>query len=202
MRPCLSLSLAIGDLSSLLLLAKYLYTKRSEQLLEVQNEITKLKEVGIVVPMTRTEFHWNSESPGPDIALSNGNLTVTRTDSSGWGCQASAETITSGVHFIEFFIKRNDSSCLLVGLIGEHFSAWGSKMSGEHAYALQADGDFYFNDNRVNNIFSYTTGDRVQVLLDIDNKTVQWYKNGRKEGRLYEGLPQSLRIAACFGGSG
>lgn len=31
-------------------------------------------------------FNWNSNKLGPDIALSNENLTVTRTDSSGWGC--------------------------------------------------------------------------------------------------------------------
>lgn len=34
----------------------------------------------------KQHFNWNANTLGPDIQLSNENLSVTRTDSSGWGC--------------------------------------------------------------------------------------------------------------------
>ena len=100
-------------------------------------------------------MNWNPNKLGPDIALSNENITVTRTDSSGWGCQLSEQTLNSGIHYYEFKIERNNSSCLLLGVAGTQFSNFSSKSSGAHCYTLQADGDAYMNDRGSGNVFRY-----------------------------------------------
>ena len=136
------------------------------------------------------------------MALSNENLTVTRTDSSGWGCQLTEQSLSTGIHYYEFRIDRNNSSCLLLGVAGSLFSNYTSKSSGPHCYTLQADGDAYMNERGSGNIFRYIEGDRVGLLINMEEKTLSFFLNGKRQSKPPFGpLPDEVFLLACFGGA-
>jgi hypothetical protein len=55
---------------------------------------------------------------GPDIAISNGGLTVTRTDSSGWGTAIFAEPMSACKAKITFNIDNHgDTDYLYIGFM-------------------------------------------------------------------------------------
>jgi hypothetical protein len=127
---------------------------------------------------SKIRMTWNPEKMGPDIALSNENLTVTRTDSSGWGCQLSEQSISCGCHYYEFTIDRNGSTCLLLGVADQRFTNLSSKSSGNNVYALQSDGDMYFNGNGKGQVWKYEQGDKLGLLVNIEERNMIYFKNG------------------------
>jgi len=49
---------------------------------------------------------------------------------------------------------------------------------------------------------AYSTGDRVGMLINMDDKSLVFYKNGNKQSKdPFMNLPESVRVAVCFGGS-
>ena len=110
--------------------------------------------------------------------------------------------MTSGIHYYEFKIERNNSSCLLLGVAGSLFSNFTSKSSGPHCYTLQADGDAYMNERGSGNIFRYVEGDRVGLLINMEDKTLMFFHNGKKQAKPAFGpLPDDVYLLACFGGA-
>lgn len=150
-------------------------------------------------------MNWNPTKLGPDIALSNDNLTVTRTDSSGWGCQVTEQCMTSGAHYYEFTIDRNGSTCLLLGVADQDFTNLTSKSSGANVYALQSDGDMYFHGTGKGQIHKYEQGDKLGVLINVEERYMVYFKNGQKQTKENLGpFPDTateLYLQACFGGS-
>ena len=203
--PLFGLALAKGDLSSALAVAKkFLDLKDTEALpgimiLPLLKNLAELEGSGVG---RKVSLNWNSNRVGPDIALSNENTTVTRTDSSGWGCQLTEQSLTSGIHYYEFKIERNNSSCLLLGVAGSQFSNFSSKSSGPHCYTLQSDGDAYMNDRSSGNVFRYGEGDRLGLLINMEDKNLTFFLNGRKQSKpSFSPLPEEVYLIACFGGS-
>lgn len=205
--PLFGLALAKGNLSSALSVA--------EKLLMIQPSPMFDNACSLIIPLfknlseiegssfgRRTLMNWNTNKLGPDMALSNENLTVTRTDSSGWGCQLTEQSLTSGIHYYEFKVDRNNSSCLLLGVAGSLFANFTSKSSGPHCYTLQADGDAYMNERGSGNIFRYIEGDKIGMLINMEDKTLLFYLNGKKQNKPAFGpLPDEVYLLACFGGA-
>lgn len=132
--PILGLALAKGNLTSALSISQRFLTLKNSN--DFQTAVAKLKPMlkqlsQILGPgASRMFVNWNADKLGPEIALSNENLTVTRTTSSAWGCQLSEQSFTSGIHYIEISMDRNDSTCLLIGVGAPQFSAFTDKASG------------------------------------------------------------------------
>ena len=205
--PLFGLALAKGNLSSALsVTSKLLFIDNSEVFTRACSMILPLvKNLSELEGSTfgrRIQMNWNPNKLGPDMALSNENLTVTRTDSSGWGCQLTEQSLTSGIHYYEFKIDRNNSSCLLLGVAGSLFSNFTSKSSGPHCYTLQADGDAYMNERGSGNIFRYVEGDRIGILINMEDKTLTFFHNGKKQSKpAFSPLPDEVYLLACFGGA-
>ena len=144
--------------------------------------------------------NWNPDKLGPEIALSNENLTVTRTTSSAWGCQLSEQSYSSGIHYIEISIDRNDSTCLLIGVAAPQFSDFGSKSSGQNCFACQSDGDMYCNGSS-SKVFPYNQGDRLGMLIDCEEHKLIYFKNGTKQECDGFTIPEEVHLLICFGGS-
>ena len=91
--PLLGLALAKGNLTSALSISQRFLTLENSD--EFQTTMTQLKPMlkklnQIKGPGGKAAFmSWNPEKLGPDMVLSNDNLTVTRSNSSGWGTQLS-----------------------------------------------------------------------------------------------------------------
>jgi hypothetical protein len=205
--PLFGLALAKGNLSSALSVAlKLLFIENSEVFSRaccmILPLVKNLSELEGSTFGRRIQMNWNPNKLGPDMALSNENLTVTRTDSSGWGCQLTEQSLTSGIHYYEFKIDRNNSSCLLLGVAGSLFSNFTSKSSGPHCYTLQADGDAYMNERGSGNIFRYVEGDRIGILINMEDKTLTFFHNGKKQSKpAFSPLPDEVFLLACFGGA-
>ena len=88
--PILGLALAKGNMTSALSISQRFLTLKNSN--DFQTAVNKLKPLlkqlsKIQGPgASRMNLNWNPDKLGPDIALSNENLTVTRTNSSAWGC--------------------------------------------------------------------------------------------------------------------
>lgn len=204
--PLLGLALVRGDLSAALaVVSKIQDIEPSHEFTDTFRMMKSIIESLVCIAPTlnkRIHMNWNANHLGPNIALSNENLTVTRTDSSGWGCQLSEQSLTSGIHYYEFKIERNSSSCLLLGVAGSEFRNYSNKSSGPHCYTLQADGDSYMNDRGAGNVFRYGESDRLGLLINLEEKNLTFFLNGRKQGRPAFGpLPDEVYLISCFGGS-
>lgn len=205
--PLLGLALAKGNLTSALSVASKFFTmSNSESFQQMSAQLTPmLKNLSQIVGVrgaSRIWMNWQPVRQGPDITLSNENLTVTRTDSSGWGCQLSEQSLTDGIHYYEFKIDRNSSSCLLLGLANPQFTNFTSKSSGPNCYCLQSDGDFYFNSESKGNIIKYDQNDRLGLLINMEEHTMMYFKNGEPQQREPFGpLAEEVYLLSCFGGS-
>jgi hypothetical protein len=79
---------------------------------------------------------WNPNKLGPQIVLSNENLSCTRTTSSNWGTQLSEQTYSSGIHYVEMLYQTGDSTCLLIGVASPALSNLEEKSSSANAWSL------------------------------------------------------------------
>jgi len=204
--PLLGIALAKGNLSAALSVAsKFLglppqdhFEETASLMLETLHNLGKLETVST----SKVHMNWNPDRLGPDISLSEENLTVTRTNSSSWGCQLSEQGLTEGLHYFEFKIKTNSSTCLLLGLANRAFSDFGSKSSGANCWTIQADGDTYMNGSSSGNVFRYNQGDRLGIFVNMDEHTLTYFLNGKKQGKpAFGNIPDEVFLLACFGGS-
>jgi len=148
------------------------------------------------------KWSWFPERQGPDIVMSNENLTITRTNSSGWGNQKSEQKISDGIHYVEMKIDRNSSSCLCIGVCATSVTDFSSKCSFANCICYQADGDSYKNGSSVGNIGSFTAGDRIGMLIDMEEHKISFYKNGTRMPKdPYDGVLPEVQLIICFGGS-
>ena len=201
----MGLALATGSLTGCLSLTeKLIHFPESEDWSEILPVLTPLlsKLYGLMpAGKSKLTWTWNTGKVGPDIVISNEEKTITRTNSSAWGNNLSEQTVTSGIHYIEFHIDRNSSSCLLIGVAPPSFSDWGSKCSTGEVISWQADGDSYVGGSGKGNIGAYTANDKVGMLLNMEEHCLTFYKNGEKKGSAIYGVPEEVAVIICFGGS-
>lgn len=172
-------------------------TDWAEALVPLLRELSQVSTKSLAV-----EWTWNTGRLGPDIVLSSANHTVTRTNSSGWGCNLSEQTVTSGVHYIEFLIDRNTSTCLLVGVAAKSYEAYSSKCTQSEVICYQADGDTYCQGSGSGNIGSFSEGDRIGLLLDMEDHSLIFLKNGLRMPREpLRPVPDEVALIVCLGGS-
>jgi hypothetical protein len=202
MNSQLMLSIVTGDTSGLLSFAQTLLLKPPIHNLAcaIKSCLTKLTSLKALGP--QVIFTWSPNKLGPQILLSDEDRTVTRTTSSGWGCQLSESSISSGVHYVEFFIKANSSTCLLIGVASPSYTSFTSKSSEALCWTLQSDGDSYMNGNSSGQVFRYSQGDRLGLLVDMQDRSLAFYLNGNRQSREpFGGLPEEVYLIICFGGS-
>lgn len=130
---------------------------------------------------------WNPADAASGITLSNANLTAAGTagfksvragigKSSGkWYWEVRVTVGTVGI------IGAGTSSALLTGFAGSNANSWGYYTTGAQYYAnaVQA------------TAATYTTNDVIGIQLDMDNKTIEWFKNG-----VSQNTPLRLRQSA------
>eukprot|EP00753_Platysulcus_tardus_P014670 PLAT4426.7.p1 GENE.PLAT4426.7~~PLAT4426.7.p1 ORF type:complete len:3261 (+),score=1880.09 PLAT4426.7:1097-9784(+) len=147
-------------------------------------------------------MRWDEDHLGPDIALSNDNFTVTRTNSSSYGVQRGDRWLTgSDTLSVEFTVDSHDgSSYLYIGLISPDFDNYATNLARNHAWSYECDGCNYSNGSSNSSTSRYGTGDVIRMDVDMSAREVIWYKNGEQKVQ-FDGLPDSVTVAASFGGS-
>ena len=121
---------------------------------------------------------------------SEGNLKVS-TPSSGTGACAGNFGFTSGKWYAEVYVVANTGlNRAMVGVTGNRIDTirnagnWGENSgSGDVAYFGQ-NGKKHINSSETSYGDTYTVGDIVGVALDLDNRTVNFYKNNTAQGTI------------------
>jgi hypothetical protein len=148
---------------------------------------------------------WATDPQGPDIALTNGNRTITRTASRNWGCGFFSEPFTGGKVKVVINIDNDGSSdSLYMGIIETPTDEWprAKRLNSELAVCVwKRTGDMHWpGSNNTNKPAKYVTGDELTFSIDMEERTMVVAKNG-DEMHTFENLWASCTFSVCFGGS-
>jgi hypothetical protein len=144
---------------------------------------------------------------GPDIAISNLGLTVTRLRSMGWGTQRMSRFLDAscGSTSITFRIDRNSSNHLFFGVVGPNFTDWSKRLMETGAWSIRRDGSTHADGRERSSASPHAhlvTGETLTMIVDMQSepRSVCWIQNGALLEKL-EGLPSRVVPAVSFGGS-
>ena len=130
------------------------------------------------------------------ITLSNGNLDLTHSGSTGyWQLVLSTIGMSSGKFYCEFLCQDADS---VIGI------AKGNHVIANDKYVGQDPGGYSYNGQngqKINNSSgssygsSYAAGDVIGIAFDGDNGTLRFYKNNIDQGQAFSGLTDEYYFA-------
>jgi hypothetical protein len=150
---------------------------------------------------------WAENPKGPDIAFSNGNRSVTRTNSSGWGCALWHETFTTGKYKISIKIDNDGGSdYLYIGLLraSENYPL-SDVINSDNSHGVMTwkrTGEFHTSGRGSNSVGNarYSSNDEIHFTIDMDERTMLCNRNG-EDVYTFEGIYEECIFACCFGGS-
>jgi hypothetical protein len=150
---------------------------------------------------------WTDDPKGPDISITNSGLTVTRTNSSGWGSALWTETLSSTRLKINFHLDNDgDSNYLYVGAMeaGSGTFNLSSVLSNDYSRPLwtwKRNGEFHKQgDSESKSEARLSTGDDFSIFYDMVEKAITFYK-GTNEVHTFTGISEEVIPCICFGGS-
>ena len=130
------------------------------------------------------------------VTFSDAGLTVANARNTYFGTALSTLSMTTGKYYCEGTVDSNDASTLLCGIlkIDPLESRWNTD-DEQIGYFQYGYGYRSNNGNKENNSSnssygnSYGDGDTIGIALDLDAKTISFYKNGTNQGVAYSGIP-------------
>ena len=130
------------------------------------------------------------------VLVYDGNLTMRNERNTYFGTALSTLSMTSGKYYCEGTVDSNDATTLLCGIlkIDPLESRWNTD-DEQIGYFNNGYGYRSNNGNKENNLSnssygnSYGDGDTIGIALDLDAKTISFYKNGTNQGVAYSGIP-------------
>nr|BAR34088.1 hypothetical protein [uncultured Mediterranean phage uvMED] len=131
----------------------------------------------------------NPLSKGSNVTLSNGNLVYTSNDGATHANKYAFSTIavSSGKWYVEATCDAKGDNFYIgvMGNVSANYTPSSSTSLGFQAtgWGYWTDGDIYNNGSVIDSAPAVVgVGDVVGVALDVDNRTVTFYKNGTKQG--------------------
>jgi hypothetical protein len=126
--------------------------------------------------------------PDDHVALSEGGAVATQA-ATGHSLQTTQTELTEGKHFWEVELLSEYANSILVGISRPNLNPTGYYLDRDctdgwfiHAY----NGSLYGNGKQRNDAAGECKqGDRVGVLLDLDNGSLRFFKNGVQHGPGY-----------------
>lgn len=149
---------------------------------------------------------WALSPTGPDIAISNNNLTITRTNSSSWGNAIWGDVLTKTKMKITMHIDNDgDSNYLYIGVMkagGDYDLA--NVLNSDYSrdlWTYKRPGEFHKKGNNDTiNGSGYNTGDTIEFDIDLFEMTMTCFKNGTEHYKFTD-LAEEVIPCICFGGS-
>ena len=141
---------------------------------------------GTLVPDTL-----NPAAIGTGVVLSNGNLTFTGDDAMALSITA----VSTGIYFVEatfntiaegIYIGMAAAGVDLNDLLGRTTTAFG---------LYSGFGEIFTNNNNVGDFGAYGVNDVLGMLINMDNKTVEFFKNGVSGGVYTHAINNPLHVA-------
>lgn len=124
---------------------------------------------------------FNPSDIGTGITLSNGNLTAAGT--AGFKSARAVAGKATGKWQVEYrlsvgaagIVGMGKATALLTNFSGSNANSWGYYTTGA----------FYFANVAAQTNTTWTTNDIIGMAVDLDNLTIQFYKNGVAQGTAY-----------------
>lgn len=165
---------------------------------------TQMVEAGSDASLT--DACWSNEWKGPDIQYSNNNRSVTRTNSSGWGCALWSETYSQGRIKINFLIENDGrSDYLYIGIMkADGNYRMNEVINSDNTHELwtwKTTGEFHKRGEKTpNNSAKYRSNDLVTLLINMEDRCLTCIKNN-VEMHTFQNIAEEVIPIICFGGS-
>ena len=130
---------------------------------------------------------WRS-FPADRVLLSEGGVVATQT-AKCWSLTTTEIELTEGKHYWEVELLSEEVSCIMIGISRPNLDPKGCYLTsgctdgwfiGANFAALYGNGKYSGGEAS-----GYKQGDRVGVLLDLDNGSLRFFKNGVEHGPGY-----------------
>jgi biotin operon repressor len=125
-------------------------------------------------------YFWARASPG--IAVSEGGLVATL-NGSGWQSVFGDVQLTKGTHYVEVQLVAGTTHAM-VGVARPSLDVSTSHYGGNDAYVMYASGGELYGNGKGGSdaAGAFAQGDRMGVLLNLDDGSLLFFKNGQKHG--------------------
>jgi hypothetical protein len=131
---------------------------------------------------------WRS-FPADCISLNEGGAVTTQTAASVWSLTTTETELTEGKHYWEVELLSEDVVNIYIGISRPNLNPLGDYGDTEctDTWLINAyNGSLYGNGKESDDeAGAYKQGDRVGVLLDLDNGSLRFFKNGVQHGPGY-----------------
>jgi len=125
---------------------------------------------------------WDSADKNAGVTLSNGDLTVTYSSGARSGAGSTGEQ-TSGAYYFEVVVDTGGGSWLSIGISPKGYARNLDLGQSADGYGYGIQGSKYFDGSYGGFAYSsFTTGDVIGVAFDIDNNTIEFFKNNTSQG--------------------
>jgi hypothetical protein len=155
----------------------------------LEDESMELEE-GDVVAMAVKEvplLWWTF--PADRITLSEGGAVASKAMNGKWSLTTTEIKLTEGKHYWEVELMSKDVNLIFIGISRPNFDPTGEYYDRECTAGWLIEGDYgtlcgngKYGDDAAG---AYKQGDRVGVLLDLDNGSLRFFKNGVQHGPGY-----------------
>ena len=177
---------------------------RDEILFTYDSEMTNVCKAKSGGMGTVSGIGWDNTTKGPDIVITNDGATVTRTNSSSWGCAQWTELIATGIVKITFHIDYDGGSdYLYIGVANvADFPTLSSCVNsdlGKDLWVWKRSGEVHKRGSSSAQK-PYKTGDTISMQIDMVSKEICFIKDDQEFYR-FSSLSDEVRPIICFGGS-
>ena len=135
----------------------------------------------------------NPDATGPNLTLSNGNLTVTNKVNKKWNACRATTCFSSGMHSWDVHVDKCVSKNIFIGVMGVESSLDNYVGSDKFGWGYLANKAIWHNKGKVRSYGElFKEGDTIGVHLDMDVGNLWFSRNGRDLGIAVEGLHGEL----------
>lgn len=123
---------------------------------------------------------WDTVNKGAGVTLSSGNLTASIPNNSS-GTALSSEGKSNGKWYCEITISSSGNATL-IGATSNNTGTSPTASNARYYYGYNGTANSTGTSGNLNYGASYGTGDIISIALDMDNGTIEFWKNGIKYG--------------------
>jgi len=134
-------------------------------------------------------FKFSASSCGPNLSLSEDNLTATNKVNKKWNMVRISTGFKSGTHTWHVHINKCVSKNIFVGVVGAHADISNYVGADKYGWGYLANKAVWHNKGKVKTYGElYKEGDTITVTLDVESGTLAFARNGNDMGIGFDGL--------------
>ncbi|CAG9330091.1 unnamed protein product [Blepharisma stoltei] len=150
-------------------------------------------------------FAWDAQKKGKGLEIKSDEPNILiRTATDGWGAILSAEAWTEGAHYFEMTWIEGETDKVFYGICDGYYPYLDSTPENEMmTFHYEPTGSIYRVGFQLYAFERYVVGDKIGLLLDMDERTILFFRNGKEYPKPISDLPEcikSMKLFMCLGG--